>query len=210
MRRLVGELRIERHVEQPAEAGRQRLRHRPDWRRIEDAVADHAQAAGPLGDEHAAVGHERDAPGVIEPLDGRDVQAAAARAEIPRAGAQRVGGRRTAPARRRGRCRGARGWGLLRHGSRARHEPHEHRHGGQPAGGRHLRRVLHEHEMDFTRCASSERGDRGSAPPSRRSRSRSASRARAAARGNPDPRSLPPRGRPPRRRDSRTAAAPPR
>ncbi len=85
---------MQRDVEQAAEPCGEHRRQRTDRRRIEHATTNHAQTAGPLGHEHAAVGHEHDAPGMIEPLDRRHVDAdAAAGAEIPRTGAERVGRR---------------------------------------------------------------------------------------------------------------------
>ena len=59
---------MQRDVEQAAEASREHRRQRTDGCRIEYAIADHAQASRPFGDEHAAVGKERDSPGMIEVL----------------------------------------------------------------------------------------------------------------------------------------------
>ena len=51
---------------------------------IEHAIADHPQASRPFGDEHAAVGQERDAPRMIEVLRvHRHVHAAAPRCPDP-------------------------------------------------------------------------------------------------------------------------------
>ena len=43
-----------------------------DRLRIELALIDNAQAPGPLGDQHAAIGHKRDRPGMLEAFDDLD------------------------------------------------------------------------------------------------------------------------------------------
>src|SRR6185437_5872619 len=77
-------------------------------------VANDAETSGPLGDEHAAVGHERDAPRMIESSDRRHVKtnaaaASAADGEVPRTGAQRVDRRGSASSLLRDRHGGHRG-----------------------------------------------------------------------------------------------------
>src|SRR5262249_37840898 len=75
----------------PAEARADDLRQRPERRGIDDVVADDADAAAALGDEHAAVGWKRDAPRAIESFDRRHVDADAATCrEIPWPRAERV------------------------------------------------------------------------------------------------------------------------
>ena len=94
------ELRMQRHVERAAKARCQHRRQWTEWCRVEHAIANDPQTARPFGDEHAAVGHERNAPRMIESLDRRHVDAdAAARAQIPRPGAERVDRRRSASTR---------------------------------------------------------------------------------------------------------------
>src|SRR6185369_14848202 len=104
---VLREARMQRDVEQTAEAGREHLRHRADRRRVEHAVLDLAQSSWTFGDERIysacpersrGVGKERDAPRVIETFgDDRDVDArATAGGQIPRPRAKRVNGSRTA------------------------------------------------------------------------------------------------------------------
>ena len=64
---------MQRDIEQPALSD-----HRHPWQpfdrtRIDHAIAaDHAQPAGPLGDQHAPVGQEGEAPRKLEPGRERD------------------------------------------------------------------------------------------------------------------------------------------
>ena len=64
---VVGELGVEGDVHQAAVAVGPHLGQARDGLRVEDVVTNHAQPAVPLGDEHAAVGHERDGPGMRQP-----------------------------------------------------------------------------------------------------------------------------------------------
>ena len=64
---VVGELGVEGDVHQAAVAVGPHLGQARDGLRVELIVPHHAQPAVPLGDEHAAVGHERDGPGVRQP-----------------------------------------------------------------------------------------------------------------------------------------------
>ena len=59
-----GERRRQRNVEQPALPAREHARHARKGRRKLPVLADDAQASLALGDEHAAVGQEREAPRV--------------------------------------------------------------------------------------------------------------------------------------------------
>ena len=63
---IVGEPRMERDVHEAAVAVRPHAGHAGDRRRIEDAVADDADPAGPFGDQHAPVRQEGDGPRVRE------------------------------------------------------------------------------------------------------------------------------------------------
>ena len=66
---VLGEARVEHDIHQPAEPKRLRLRHAGDRLRVEHAVADDPKLAGAqLGDEHAAIREEREAPGLGELL----------------------------------------------------------------------------------------------------------------------------------------------
>jgi hypothetical protein len=94
---VLREARVERHVKHAAETGCEHLGERANRRWIKHTVSDHAQSPGPFGHEHAAVGHERDSPGMIEALgQHRYVVAASPHAKVPGAIAERVGRRRAA------------------------------------------------------------------------------------------------------------------
>ena len=136
---VLDELRMQRDIEQAAESRCQHLRHRPDRRRVQHAVLDLAQPPRALGDEHAPIGKERDAPRAIDALgDEGDFHAtAAAGGELPRSRAECVNRRRSAsapltlrrrrPTASRGRsCRGLTGRGRLLSDSRiVRRQHHE-------------------------------------------------------------------------------------
>ncbi len=53
---------MQRDVEQTAKHAREDLGHAVNRRWIEQAVANHAQTALALGDEHRAIGKKREAP----------------------------------------------------------------------------------------------------------------------------------------------------
>ena len=63
---VVGETWMERDIHQAAVAVRSHARHAGDRRRVEHAVADQADPAGPFGDQHAPIREEGDTPRVRE------------------------------------------------------------------------------------------------------------------------------------------------
>ena len=71
---VVGEPRMQRDVHEAAVAVGPHTRHAGNRRRIEYAVADDAEPAGPFGDQHAAVREKRDAPWMRQP-SGHDADA---------------------------------------------------------------------------------------------------------------------------------------
>ena len=100
---VLGELRVQGHVQHAAEAGRQHGGQRADRRGIEDAIPDRAQSARTLGDQDGAVRHKRDAPGMVEAFrHHRHMEAGRAHAEIPGTCAERIHRRRPSSALRDG------------------------------------------------------------------------------------------------------------
>src|SRR5262249_34175174 len=65
---VVGEMRIERHVEQPALALREDLWHTFERLRLCAVLAHHAKSAWPLGHQHAPVREKGEPPGMLEPV----------------------------------------------------------------------------------------------------------------------------------------------
>ena len=65
--------------------------HAGDGVRVEHSVANHAESAGTLGDQHASVGKERDGPWMREPVghDGDADLVLLGCIEHPRSGAER-------------------------------------------------------------------------------------------------------------------------
>jgi hypothetical protein len=91
---VLGEARMERDVHEAREPHRVDLRHPGHRRRVEDAVADDAQAAGTLGDEHVPVGQPQHRPWVDEAvgdLDDANLRPLAG-VEDPRPGAEGLPG----------------------------------------------------------------------------------------------------------------------
>ena len=71
---VVGEVRMERHVHQAAVAVVPHFRHAGNGARVELVIANQAQPAVALDNQHSAVRQERDAPGVRQPA-GHDADA---------------------------------------------------------------------------------------------------------------------------------------
>ena len=76
---ILGKTRMERDVHVAVDGARIARfagpiggRSAGDGLRIENAVADDAQAAGALGDQHVAIGKKRQAPGIFERLGDHD------------------------------------------------------------------------------------------------------------------------------------------
>ena len=71
---VVGESGMEGHIQEPAVAVGSDLWHPGDGVRVEHAAAHDAKTTRPLGDQHVAVGKERDGPGMRQP-PGHDADA---------------------------------------------------------------------------------------------------------------------------------------
>ena len=93
---VLAEPRVRQHLQQAALPCGPDVGVAGDRLGIERAVADDAKAAGPLGDEHVAVGQEREAPRIHQPADRRNHpvrSCRSARAPVARPGKEADGTR---------------------------------------------------------------------------------------------------------------------
>ena len=79
---VVGEVRVERHVEQPALAVVPHLRHAGHRLGVEHAVGHDAEPAGAFGHQHPPVRQEGEAPGMLQPVHHPDQMEAVLRAFV--------------------------------------------------------------------------------------------------------------------------------
>src|SRR3954470_2861861 len=68
---VFGKVGIESHVEQPALAFGEDLWHALEWLRFGAVFGHDANPAGSLGDQHAPIWQEDEAPGAVEPAGNR-------------------------------------------------------------------------------------------------------------------------------------------